>query len=987
MDFLEGMIKHRDFNLIFIPEEPHTTGIAHRIYHKVIVISQAIDDFICLISCHPGSRAESQTKVGSHLTWYSRFPLSSCSKVVTETLATLKDQHPSIDAPLGQTPFRWHSTGYHVAVLWLTELFHKAGRLDVKFSLGSLEMMFGERTRIRVRVVSSSAIPSSIFISVSDGRISSFDPMKIWLQFTSFPSFSLIFATLRWSLGCSFFFGSSVLTRIETCSMGYVSRLQFWSECCLVAASELEEIFGAHLGILHLPFTSNKFSIPPPSYFCPLRLRVVICCLSIHDFGVEFSVVLNLALFEVDSLAKRPWEGTSNIASNDNLDMDWKPKLGMEFDNVEEAWTFWKEYGAKMGFGVRKSYTNKSKKDGSIMTVRFLCCKEGLRAKDKRDHLTKNPRQETRTNCKVRMGITNVNGIFRIYDLIEDHNHILHIPKTTPMLASKRKISKVQANEIELVEDSKLQQRLSHELLNGHVGGRDNLGYTYLYQNNYLQTRRQKSLMYGEAGCLLRYFQEELLVNPSFYHAYQMDNEEQITNIFWADARMLLDYGYFGDVISFNTTFCINNAHRPLAIFSGFNHFRGVVVFGAALLYDETKTSFKWLFETFLKANLQKKPQTIFTDQDEVMAQALHEVMPEVCHGLCTWHLTQNGIKHLGNLMKHETHFLRDFMTCMHGYDEEAQFEAAWRRLLLDYNVQENAWITSIYTLKEKWAACYMKRALTLGMQSTKHSESLNADFKRCLKPNIDIIQFFKHFERVVEDKRYNELKCEFELRQKLPRLKCAFSPMLKQVVEVYTPTIFDIFQEQFDMFHACSIKHKNEIQPCFEYVINVFDQESEFRVLLHPLEKAVSCSCRRFENFGILCCHALKVLDANEIKTIPDQYILRRFTKYARIGVMEDVKEIEVVGDPKLARTMRYKQLCPKLVKLASEVADSEQEFLLVTKYVEELSKQVMELRLKTKDACNEKNGPTAPISEDSSQPTGNCSLSLWFLKDLGFN
>ncbi|KAF7824447.1 protein FAR1-RELATED SEQUENCE 5-like [Senna tora] len=595
-----------------------------------------------------------------------------------------------------------------------------------------------------------------------------------------------------------------------------------------------------------------------------------------------------------------------------------------------------------MGFGVRKLYTNKSKRDGSVTSCRFVCCKEGVRAKDKRDRPTVNPRPETRTNCKARMGLTCLNGKFKVYDLVEEHNHVLHSPKTTHMLASQRKISKVQAHEIELANDTELQQNVSYELFNRHVSGRDSLGYTCLDQTNYLQTRRQKSLMFGEAGCLLRYFQEQLLEDPSFYHAYQMDSEEKITNIFWADSTMLLDYGYFGDVVSLDTTSCINHAHRPLVIFSGLNHFKGVVIFGAALLYDETMPSFKWLFETFLEAHLQKKPQTIFTDQDQAIAKALHEVMPKAKHGLCIWHLMQNGIKHLGNLMKHESQFLKDFKTCIYEYEDETQFEAAWRRLLIDYNVQENTWLTLIYTLKEKWSACYMNIVFTLGIQSTQLSESLNVDFKRCLKPNIDIIEFLKNFERVVEDKRHNELKCEFESRQKLPKLKCEFSPMLKQVAEIYTPTIFDLFQDQFDMFQACSIKHKNEVESCFEYVINVIDQEGEFRVLFHPLEKALSCSCRKFENCGILCCHALKVLDTNEIKTIPNRYILKRLTKDARSGVIED---------PKLARMLRYRQLCPKLVKLASEVADSEQEFLLVSKAVEELSKQVMELRLRTKD------------------------------------
>ncbi|KAF7829178.1 protein FAR1-RELATED SEQUENCE 5-like [Senna tora] len=200
---------------------------------------------------------------------------------------------------------------------------------------------------------------------------------------------------------------------------------------------------------------------------------------------------------------------------------------------------------------------------------------------------------------------------------------------------------------------------------------------------------------------------------------------------------------------------------------------------------------------------------------------------------------------------------------------------------------------------------------------------------------------------------------------------------MLIQVAEVYTPMIFDMFQEQWDMSHACLIKHRNEIQPCFEYIIklatsiNVFDREREFRILLNPLEKTVSCTCKRFENFGILCCHALKILDANEIMHVPDQYILKRLTKDARSGVIMDFKGNEVVEDPKLARTMRYRQLCLKQIKLSSDAADFEQAFLLVDKAVDELIKQVAELRLKVTDV-NKTDDSIAPISECSPQPTG---------------
>ena len=67
----------------------------------------------------------------------------------------------------------------------------------------------------------------------------------------------------------------------------------------------------------------------------------------------------------------------------------------------------------------------------------------------------------------------------------------------------------------------------------------------------------------------------------------------------------------------------------PLGVFLGLNHHRKTVVFGGALLYDETIESFVWLFKTFLKAMSEKKPITIFTDQDAAMSAAIKVVMPK----------------------------------------------------------------------------------------------------------------------------------------------------------------------------------------------------------------------------------------------------------------------------------------------------------------------------------------------------------------------
>ena len=316
--------------------------------------------------------------------------------------------------------------------------------------------------------------------------------------------------------------------------------------------------------------------------------------------------------------------------------VDWKPRLGMEFDNRDKAYQFYLAYSLRAGFGVRIRNANK-KKDGSISSFRLVCCKEGLRNKEKKNaYQGKIRRAETRTNCKARISLSLKNGKLVIHEFVEEHNHDLLIEETTHMLRSHRKITEVQAYEIDLAGDAGLRQKATFQLMTTQAGHRANVGFTHVDVRNYITAKRQRSMVYGDVGCLSKYFQQQSLENPSFFHAYQMDIEEQITNVFWCDANMILDYGYFGDVVSLDTTYCTNHANRPLALFSGFNHYRGTIIFGAALMFDETSESFRWLFDTFLQAHNNKKPKTIFTDQAQAMATTLEDVIPETHHGLCT---------------------------------------------------------------------------------------------------------------------------------------------------------------------------------------------------------------------------------------------------------------------------------------------------------------------------------------------------------------
>ena len=71
----------------------------------------------------------------------------------------------------------------------------------------------------------------------------------------------------------------------------------------------------------------------------------------------------------------------------------------------------------------------------------------------------------------------------------------------------------------------------------------------------------------------------------------------------------------------------------------GVNHHHPTVVFGSALLIDESVGTCEWVLETFLIAMMNKKPISVVTDGNKTMRKVIKKVLSDACHRLCSWHL------------------------------------------------------------------------------------------------------------------------------------------------------------------------------------------------------------------------------------------------------------------------------------------------------------------------------------------------------------
>ena len=78
-------------------------------------------------------------------------------------------------------------------------------------------------------------------------------------------------------------------------------------------------------------------------------------------------------------------------------------------------------------------------------------------------------------------------------------------------------------------------------------------------------------------------------------------------------------------------------------------------------------------------------------------------------------------------------------------------------------------------------------------MSTIQKSESMNNQIKKYIAYNYDLLLFFHHFQRLVDDRRYEKLKEDFKATQSRPSLAHPVE-ILKNATRFYTPAIFKLF-------------------------------------------------------------------------------------------------------------------------------------------------------------------------------------------------
>ncbi|KAG5088270.1 hypothetical protein JHK86_000882 [Glycine max] len=171
-----------------------------------------------------------------------------------------------------------------------------------------------------------------------------------------------------------------------------------------------------------------------------------------------------------------------------------------------------------------------------------------------------------------------------------------------------------------------------------HYGGYDKVEFIRKYIYN--QEVCMRKLNSSDASGALKYLHDLRKKDPMMYVSYTMDEGSRLQQLFWCDAESQLLYE--------------------------------IIVFGAAIVTDETEETYVWLLQQFLEAMKGKAPCSIITNGDLAMRNTITRKL-----------------------------MLGDF--------EVIKFEEKWKEMVVTFELEDNSWIAELYEKRMKWSPAHLR--------------------------------------------------------------------------------------------------------------------------------------------------------------------------------------------------------------------------------------------------------------------------------------
>lgn len=278
-----------------------------------------------------------------------------------------------------------------------------------------------------------------------------------------------------------------------------------------------------------------------------------------------------------------------------------KLEVGSILETLDQVYVLYCEYARCIGFNVKKgtqsffkdkNCNGKVSEDESLIRMKvYHCSCEGFPDKKRSiNHIPKYKKQVLRSDCKARLRVVSKrDGPWVVSVFRKDHNHELLNPEQSYLLRSARNLSHAKKSIVEALHGAGIGiSRVCH-FMEKESGGPQNVGFTRQdVYSHFSKMKKSARIENGDANALLKHFIEKSNKEQSFHWNVEVDDDGRLMNLFIRDGQSAIDYEFFGDVMTVDTTFRTNRYNLIYAPFVGINHQGNNVMFAIAFLSNET---------------------------------------------------------------------------------------------------------------------------------------------------------------------------------------------------------------------------------------------------------------------------------------------------------------------------------------------------------------------------------------------------------------
>ncbi|KAM5588921.1 putative protein FAR1-RELATED SEQUENCE 10 [Rosa sericea] len=560
------------------------------------------------------------------------------------------------------------------------------------------------------------------------------------------------------------------------------------------------------------------------------------------------------------------------------------PYVGMVFKSDDDAFEYYGNFARKNGFSIRKERSRLSPQLG-IYKRDFVCYRSGFApAKKKPTGEHHRDRKSVRCGCDAKMYLSKevVDGVSQwfVVQFSNVHNHELLEDDQVRLLPAYRKIQEADQQRILLLSKAGFPiHRIVKvlELEKGIQGGQ--LPFLERDVRNFVQNRKK---VVQENDALITEKREndtlELLeackvtkeADEDFVYDFTVDENDKVEHIAWSYGDSVHAYTMFGDAVYFDTMYQSITYGMLFGAWLGIDNHGRTIFFGCVLLQDETPRSFSWALQTFVRFMRGRWPQTIITDLDPGLRDAITSELPNTKHVISLWNILPKVSSWFSVSLGSRYAEFKSELDVLYRVESTEDFELQWNQMNLIYDLSTDKHIALLHSFRASWALCYMRGCFVARMATTDYSKSIEAFLKGVFSTQTCLRSFFEQVG--ISANFQNQARREM---QYMHTKTCI--PIEEHARSILTPFAFNALQHEL----VLAMQYAVSEMPNGSCIVRHFKEIDGERLMIWiPEDEQIHCSCKEFESSGLLCRHSLRVFIVKNYFQLPDKYYLNRWRR-----------------------------------------------------------------------------------------------------------